>query len=305
MHASCSTAYSTAQSPLTGAHARSSWPPWWSRVSSSALGSPKRRSTHAGDNSALRARILLIVADNQIAFKDFATAEETTEKARAIAENLGDPVLLAAALDGAAFLNEHLGRSAQSLLERAVTVLGTRAPLPGFHTPRNMLGQFKLMRGDIAGAASCSRLTSRRPAAGGRTSSRSARSAGCSISNTPQGGGRTPTATSTSKHNSRSTATIPSARASCTGGRRCWQLVRAAKTRRDASRTKRLRSARSARLRSPARLAACSDSSPSPSTSRRTPARRCGSSSTFPGPTPIPSPSTSGCQWRRMRSRRW
>ena len=107
--------------------------------------------THAGDNSALRARILLIVADNQIAFKDFATAEETTEKARAIAENLGDPVLLAAALDSAAFLNEHLGRSAQSLLERAVTVLGTRAPLPGFHTPRNMLGQFKLMRGDIAG----------------------------------------------------------------------------------------------------------------------------------------------------------
>ena len=46
---------------------------------------------HAGDDSALRARILLTVANNRVAFEDFTTAEETAKEARVIAENLGEP----------------------------------------------------------------------------------------------------------------------------------------------------------------------------------------------------------------------
>ena len=175
---------------------------------------------YASDDSALRAEILLTVATNQIGFGDLAAARETVEEARVTAEDLGDPVLLAAALNGAAFLDDQLGRLQPSMLERAVTVLGTRAPLPGFLSAKNMLGQFKFDRGDIAGARELLEADLKVTRRGAGPVHASARSAPCSISSSLQGGGRAPPVTSTSTHNSHSTVTIPSERPWCAAGRR-------------------------------------------------------------------------------------
>jgi DNA-binding NarL/FixJ family response regulator/tetratricopeptide (TPR) repeat protein len=107
---------------------------------------------HAGDDAALRARVLLTLGTTPAQLGDFGGTESIVDEALAIAEDVGDPVLLATALGCAAMVAEVRGRPEPTLIERAVVLAGTRPPLQGFSSPRFVLAQLKLSLGDLAGA---------------------------------------------------------------------------------------------------------------------------------------------------------
>jgi DNA-binding CsgD family transcriptional regulator len=107
---------------------------------------------HVGDDAALRARVLMALGENPAFLRDPAAAQELIQTALELAEGVGDPGLIAAALTGKAFWAEVSGRPERPLLERAIDVLGDGLPLEGFVSPTNFLGQCKLEDGDLAAA---------------------------------------------------------------------------------------------------------------------------------------------------------
>jgi DNA-binding CsgD family transcriptional regulator len=107
---------------------------------------------HAGDDAALRAHVLLMLATTPAQLGDFGAAGSVLTEALAIAEGVGDPVLLAAALGCAAIVADVRGRPDPSLIDRALGLVGAEPPLQGFSSPRFVLAQLKLTAGDHAGA---------------------------------------------------------------------------------------------------------------------------------------------------------
>jgi DNA-binding NarL/FixJ family response regulator len=107
---------------------------------------------HASDDPALRARVLLTLGTTPAQHGDFGGIESIVDEALAIAEEVGDPVLLAAALQCAAMVADVAGRPEPSLIERAVALAGDHPPLQGFSSPRFVLAKLKLPAGDLAGA---------------------------------------------------------------------------------------------------------------------------------------------------------
>jgi tetratricopeptide (TPR) repeat protein len=107
---------------------------------------------HAGEDLATRIRLLLCLGTYPFHRGGLAAAEAIVREALAAAEELGDPVLLSAALTSVADMTSLGGNPEPSLLHRATVLLNDRPPLRGFPSPRMVLARQRRWAGDLLGA---------------------------------------------------------------------------------------------------------------------------------------------------------
>jgi DNA-binding CsgD family transcriptional regulator/tetratricopeptide (TPR) repeat protein len=106
---------------------------------------------HAGSDAALRIRALAGIAIAEAEIGDIAVAENTGERALAVAEELEDPALIAHALSVVGFIRELAGRPEPELLERAVALSEGRY-LTTPSRPGLVLALVRLWHGELAAA---------------------------------------------------------------------------------------------------------------------------------------------------------
>jgi DNA-binding NarL/FixJ family response regulator len=107
---------------------------------------------HAGDDVALRARLLLAAGHHQMLREDLAAAEPLARQALAEAESAGNPRLLATTLVSVAYIAAVAGWPESDLLDRAIELSDAHGVLPRTVPPRVALAGLRLAVGDLAAA---------------------------------------------------------------------------------------------------------------------------------------------------------
>ena len=107
---------------------------------------------HVGDDLALRARALLLLSSYQLFRDDLVASEQSARQALGLAEEIGDPTLLATALCVVAVRADRARRPEPALLERAMEIADARGSLSHWASPRVRLAECLVRDGELHAA---------------------------------------------------------------------------------------------------------------------------------------------------------